>query len=55
MLCFLCNQALGNVRDDVKRLEGLIAYLDRAWDKAHNIQTFEPAFPIDYAVMHGAA
>lgn len=27
MLCSLCNQALGNVRDDVKRLQGLINYL----------------------------
>lgn len=30
MLCFLCNQALGNVRDDVNRLQGLIDYLHRA-------------------------
>jgi hypothetical protein len=30
MLCFLCNQALGNVRDDVARLQGLIDYLHRA-------------------------
>jgi hypothetical protein len=29
MLCFLCNQALGNVRDDVERLERLITYLHR--------------------------
>ena len=29
MLCFLCNQALGNVRDDIKRLHGLIDYLHR--------------------------
>ena len=29
MLCFLCNQALGNVRDDVRRLQGLIDYLHR--------------------------
>ena len=30
MLCFLCNQALGNVRDDVTRLQALIDYLVRA-------------------------
>jgi hypothetical protein len=30
MLCFLCNQGLGNVRDEIRRLEGLIAYLHRA-------------------------
>jgi Recombination endonuclease VII len=30
MLCFLCNQALGNVRDDVTRLQGLIDYLRRS-------------------------
>jgi hypothetical protein len=30
MLCFLCNQALGNVRDDVARLQGLIDYLHRS-------------------------
>lgn len=29
MLCFLCNQALGNVRDDIQRLHGLIDYLHR--------------------------
>ena len=29
MLCYLCNQALGNVRDDISRLEGLINYLRR--------------------------
>ena len=29
MLCFLCNQALGNVRDDVTRLQRLIDYLHR--------------------------
>jgi hypothetical protein len=29
MLCFLCNQALGNVRDDARRLHGLIDYLHR--------------------------
>jgi hypothetical protein len=30
VLCFLCNQALGNVRDDVSRLYALIHYLDRS-------------------------
>jgi hypothetical protein len=34
MLCFLCNQALGNVRDDIARLEGLIRYLEGAQFKA---------------------
>jgi hypothetical protein len=29
VLCFNCNQALGNVRDDIVVLRGLIAYLDR--------------------------
>jgi len=29
MLCSLCNQALGNVRDDVTRLQRLIDYLHR--------------------------
>ena len=27
ILCFLCNQALGNVRDEIPRLRGLIDYL----------------------------
>jgi hypothetical protein len=27
ILCFLCNQALGNVRDDMRRLQSLIDYL----------------------------
>lgn len=30
MLCSLCNQALGNVCDDINRLHGLIRYLRRA-------------------------
>ena len=30
MLCFLCNQALGNVRDDIGRLRGLARYLHRS-------------------------
>lgn len=30
MLCFNCNQALGNTRDDVGVLNGLIDYLDNA-------------------------
>jgi hypothetical protein len=30
MLCFLCNQALGNVRDDIGRLQGLVRYLHLA-------------------------
>src|SRR4051794_14618437 len=29
ILCFNCNQALGNVRDDVDVLQGLIGYLHR--------------------------
>jgi len=29
MLCALCNQALGNVRDEISRLRGLIDYLHR--------------------------
>jgi len=29
MLCSLCNQALGNVRDEISRLRGLIDYLHR--------------------------
>jgi len=29
VLCFLCNQALGNVRDEISRLRGLIDYLNR--------------------------
>jgi hypothetical protein len=29
VLCFLCNQALGNVRDEIPRLCGLIDYLYR--------------------------
>ncbi len=29
MLCFNCNQALGNVRDSLRVLEGLSAYLIR--------------------------
>jgi hypothetical protein len=28
LLCFNCNQALGNVRDDVYVMRGLVAYLD---------------------------
>jgi hypothetical protein len=28
ILCFNCNQALGNVRDDPKTLRGLARYLD---------------------------
>jgi recombination endonuclease VII len=30
MLCFLCNQALGNTRDDIDVLYGLIDYLCRS-------------------------
>ena len=29
VLCSQCNVALGNVKDDVRRLRGLIAYLER--------------------------
>jgi hypothetical protein len=28
LLCFNCNQALGNARDDIYVMRGLIAYLD---------------------------
>jgi hypothetical protein len=34
MLCFNCNQALGNVRDDIKVLYRLIAYLMKSTPNA---------------------
>ena len=55
VLCFLCNQALGNVRDDVERLQRLIDYLGRSWAKLVNLQTFEPPFPIEYVGTRHAA
>jgi hypothetical protein len=33
MLCFNCNQALGNARDDLDVLRGLIGYLENFKDE----------------------
>ena len=41
MLCYLCNQALGNVRDDMRRLQGLIDYLYRDLVAALNLNITE--------------
>ncbi|HMC69584.1 MAG TPA: endonuclease domain-containing protein, partial [Mycobacteriales bacterium] len=40
MLCYLCNQALGNTRDSIARLQGLIGYL-RLADIAKTMHEFE--------------
>jgi len=61
LLCFLCNQALGNVRDEPARLHGLIDYLRRAATRLLDIrfETYEPCdchvFEIDEAALHRAA
>ncbi|HTW20285.1 MAG TPA: endonuclease VII domain-containing protein [Mycobacteriales bacterium] len=38
LLCFNCNQALGNVRDSLRVLRGLIAYLDPEADRPSGIE-----------------
>ena len=56
MLCFLCNQALGNVRDEVKRLRGLIRYLVRSRLDASATVVEEPCcvIELDQARLHAA-
>ncbi|HET6910531.1 MAG TPA: endonuclease VII domain-containing protein [Mycobacteriales bacterium] len=60
-LCYLCNQALGNVRDDPERLQGLIDYLERAAARQLElkVETYEPCachvFEIAGAALHRAA
>lgn len=61
LLCYLCNQALGNVRDDSERLQGLIDYLERAAARQLElkVETYEPCachvFEIAGAALHRAA
>lgn len=61
LLCYLCNQALGNVRDDPERLQGLIDYLERAAARQRElkVETYEPCachvFEIAGAALHRAA
>ena len=60
VLCFLCNQALGNVRDDITRLRGLVSYLHR-FQGTTPLRTFEEyehtccVIEIDASRLHGAA
>ena len=59
MLCYLCNQALGNVRDDVSRLRGLIDYLYRDRVAALDLNITEVEQPccvieIDFRRLHAA-
>ena len=59
MLCFLCNQALGNTRDDVKRLQGLIDYLTQDRVKALGATITEVEHPccvieVDFTRLHAA-
>lgn len=59
MLCFLCNQALGNTRDDVKRLRGLIDYLCQDRVKALGATITEVEHPccvieVDFTRLHAA-
>jgi len=59
MLCFLCSQALGNVRDDINRLHGLVRYL-RASRRAAPVLVVEEydcrgyAIEIDSGGFHAA-
>jgi hypothetical protein len=63
ILCFNCNQALGNVRDDPDVLHSLIAYLGRYGRPAHNppepvvVEMFPSRGPVvfEYDVRHHAA
>ena len=59
VLCFLCNQALGNVRDDIGRLSRLIDYLTRDREQAMNPQVFQPpanlVIELDGTGFHRAA
>jgi hypothetical protein len=45
ILCFNCNQALGNARDDVHVLQGLIRYLAASRGATHKLvaEDYQPA------------
>jgi Recombination endonuclease VII len=45
MLCFTCNQALGNVRDDVRVLRAFAHYLSKSRGISHRTryEEFRPA------------
>jgi hypothetical protein len=59
VLCFNCNQALGNVRDDPVVLQGLIDYLRRHRRKALSIvvDEYSPADDVvfEYLGSHRSA
>ena len=59
MLCYLCNQALGNVRDEVQRLKGLIDYLHQDRLNALGVTITEVDEPccvieVDFRRFHAA-
>jgi 5-methylcytosine-specific restriction endonuclease McrA len=58
MLCFLCNQALGNARDDIDVLYGLIDYLRRSKvaEIGANIvvEAVEQEIYVDFSGWHAA-
>ncbi|MDQ1705857.1 MAG: hypothetical protein QOF18_2223 [Frankiaceae bacterium] len=60
ILCFNCNQALGNVRDNPTVLKGLIDYLRRHSDAVtFTVEEFDPSsgdtvFELSGASLHAA-
>jgi len=61
VLCFLCNQALGNVRDSTDRLRLLILYLEQADNELRRsvAELYPPCechvIELDYVRFHLAA
>jgi hypothetical protein len=58
VLCSGCNQALGNIQDDVRRLRGLIDYLERGALRVRLVRCQEydlTPYDVTYESSHGRA